>query len=57
MSILLIIVLVVLLFGGGSYFYSQPGESGPGYPYRGFALPGLGTILFIFLVLYLLHII
>jgi hypothetical protein len=57
MSILLIIVLLVLVFGGGSYFYSQPGETGPGYPYRGFALPGLGTILFIFLVLYLLHII
>jgi len=57
MMILLVIVLLVLLFGGGSYFYGQPGEAGPTYPYRGFALPGVGGVLFLLLVLYLLGII
>ena len=55
MTVILVIVVLVLLFGGGSYFYGQPGEGGtPNYPYRNFALPGIGGVLVILLVLYLL---
>jgi hypothetical protein len=53
MSILLILLIVLVLFGGGSYFYGNAGA----YPYRSYALPGVGTLLVILLVLYVLHVI
>jgi hypothetical protein len=55
MSIVLVLVVLFILFGGGAFFYG--GGEGGQYPYRGFALPGLGGLLLILLVLYLFHVI
>ncbi|MEJ1968496.1 MAG: DUF3309 family protein [Rhizomicrobium sp.] len=46
MTLLIIIILLVLLFGGGGWGYSRYGAGG--------GLGIVGTILVIFLVLYLL---
>jgi hypothetical protein len=46
MTLLIIIILVVLLLGGGGFGYSRYGAGG--------GLGIVGTILIIFLVLYLL---
>ena len=50
MSTLLIILIIVILFGGVGWGYN----SGGAYPYRGIALPGIGGVLLVLLVLYLL---
>lgn len=50
MSTLLIIVLILLIFGGIGFGYSGGGT----YPYRQWATPGVGGILVVLLVLYLL---
>ncbi len=50
MTLLIIVVVLILLFGGFGYGYGANGA----YPYRGFALPGVGGLLVILLVLYLL---
>jgi hypothetical protein len=49
-SLLIIIIVLVVLFGGFGYGYG----SGGAYPYRGFALPSVGGLLLLILVLYLL---
>jgi hypothetical protein len=53
MSPLIIVLIVLFVFGGGSYFYGNAGA----YPYRSYALPGVGTLLLLLLVLYVLHVI
>ena len=50
MSTLLLVLLLLFIFGGFGYGYTANGA----YPYRGYATPGVGFVLVVLLVLYLL---